>query len=105
MKRKILTLLGGSVLVLALVAGPAAAAPGDSGNGVGGCTSGVLYGNTTNERPSGHGVLPSLAPGPRSMAGGFLSMGDVQQGVHDVLGAPAGEYSGRDVLKFVCTFP
>jgi hypothetical protein len=105
MKRKILTLLGGSVLTVALVAGPAAAAPGDNGNGVGGCTSGVLYGNTTNERPSGHGVLPSLAPGPRSVGGGFLSMGDVQQGAHDLVGAPAGNYSGRDVLEVVCTFP
>lgn len=105
MKRKILTLLGGSLLTVALVAGPAAAAPGDNGTGVGGCTSGVLYGNTSNPRPSGNGVLPSLAPGPRSVAGGFLSMGDVQQGVHEVLGAPAGNYSGRDVLEFVCTFP
>ena len=42
---------------------PAFAAPGDSGNGVGGCID-QLYGNATNPRPSGHGVLPSQSPGP-----------------------------------------
>jgi hypothetical protein len=31
---------------------------------VGTTISGVIYGNTSNQRPSGHGVLPSLAPGP-----------------------------------------
>ena len=45
-------------------AAPAFAAPGDHGNGVGGCIAGVLYGNTSNPRPSGHGVLPSQSPGP-----------------------------------------
>ena len=49
----------------ALVAGgsPALAAPGDSGNGVGGCID-QLYGNATNPRPSGHGVLPTQSAGP-----------------------------------------
>ena len=42
---------------------PAFAAPGDSGNGVGGCID-QLYGNATNARPGGHGVLPSQSPGP-----------------------------------------
>ena len=107
MMRKLLTLLGASVLTVALVAGPASAAPGDNGKGVGGCTSGVLYGNTTNPRPSGNGVLPSLAPGPWNNVTGErgLSVGDVQQLVHNAAGAPAGEYTGRDVLEFVCTFP
>jgi len=31
---------------------------------VGECISGFYYGNTSNPRPSGNGVLPSLAPGP-----------------------------------------
>lgn len=39
------------------------AAPGDNGSGVGGCIQ-TLYGNTTNPRPSGNGVLPSQSPGP-----------------------------------------
>ena len=106
--RKILTLLGASVLTVALVAGPAAAAPGDNGKGVGGCTSGTLYGNTTNPRPSGHGVLPSLAPGPWNNVTGELglSVGDVQQLAHDQEGAPAGNYNGRQVLQYICdVFP
>lgn len=42
---------------------PALAAPGDAGNGVGGCID-QLYGNATNARTSGNGVLPSQSPGP-----------------------------------------
>ena len=52
----------GAVLALD-VAAPADAAPGDRGKGVGGCID-ELYGNATNARPSGHGVLPSQSPGP-----------------------------------------
>ena len=52
----------GTVLAMG-VAGPAVAAPGDHGQGVGGCID-QLYGNATNPRPSGHGVLPSQSPGP-----------------------------------------
>jgi hypothetical protein len=43
--------------------GTAFAAPGDNGKGVGGCID-SLYGNATNPRPSGNGVLPSQSPGP-----------------------------------------
>jgi hypothetical protein len=53
---------GAAVLAMG-VAAPANAAPGDNGNGVGGCID-QLYGNATNPRPSGHGVLPSQSPGP-----------------------------------------
>lgn len=53
----------GVLLGLGLAAAPAGAAPGDHGNGVGGCVD-QLYGNATNPRPSGHGVLPSQSPGP-----------------------------------------
>lgn len=52
----------GALFVLGLAA-PANAAPGQHGNGVGGCID-QLYGNATNPRPSGHGVLPSQSPGP-----------------------------------------
>jgi hypothetical protein len=54
--------VAGAVLALG-VAAPAGAAPGDHGKGVGGCID-QLYGNATNARPSGHGVLPSQSPGP-----------------------------------------
>jgi len=50
-------------LALSLTAGAALAAPGDNGKGMGGCID-SLYGNATNERPSGHGVLPTQSPGP-----------------------------------------
>jgi hypothetical protein len=29
----------------------------------------------------------------------------VQQGAHDLFGAPAGNYTGRDVNEAICTFP
>ena len=56
------TLASATVMALGLAA-PAFAAPGDHGQGVGGCID-QLYGNATNPRPSGHGVLPSQSPGP-----------------------------------------
>ena len=59
---KLAAVAAGAVLALG-VAVPANAAPGDRGKGVGGCID-QLYGNATNPRPSGHGVLPSQSPGP-----------------------------------------
>jgi hypothetical protein len=59
---KTAALAAGALLTLG-VAAPANAAPGDHGHGVGGCID-QLYGNATNARPSGHGVLPSQSPGP-----------------------------------------
>lgn len=58
-----------AAVALTLPTGAAVAAPGDHGQGVGGCID-VLYGNATNERESGHGVLPSQSPGP------WLNSGD-----------------------------
>lgn len=55
-------LVAGTLLALGAVA-PASAAPGENGQGAGGCID-QLYGNATNERDSGHGVLPSQSPGP-----------------------------------------
>lgn len=54
---------GAAALLSLGAAAPASAAPGDHGNGVGGCID-QLYGNATNPRDSGHGVLPSQSPGP-----------------------------------------
>jgi len=53
--------LGAAMLGSAVV--PTYAAPGDHGNGVGGCID-QIYGNNTNPRPSGNGTLPSQSPGP-----------------------------------------
>jgi hypothetical protein len=98
-------------------AGIAHAAPGDNGNGVGGCTAGNFYGNTTNPRPGGNGVLPSQSPGPfvnvppapneppRNDRTRGLSIGEAMVLVHDAIGPPAGNYTGRDVQEFFCTGP
>jgi hypothetical protein len=87
------------MIVATGMATPAFAAPGDNGNGVGGCVDN-LYGNATNPRPSGHGVLPSEAPGPATMGGGFLSVGQVMQVARTQYDA-----TGRPVIAFMCTFP
>lgn len=100
------TAISGAVLLS--LATPAFAAPGDSGNGYGGCIDN-LYGNATNERPSGNGVLPSLSPGPfvntgvnepprndRTMG---ISVGDVMQ-ITTSLGL-----NGQETMDIICTFP
>ena len=67
------------------------AAPGDNGNGVGGCID-SLYGNATNPRPSGHGVLPSQSPGP------FVNTGFNEPPRNDrQRGLSVGEFNG--ILK------
>ena len=58
-----------AAVALTIPSGAAVAAPGDHGQGTGGCID-ELYGNATNERESGHGVLPSQSPGP------WLNSGD-----------------------------
>lgn len=113
MKRfRIATIVGGVVVAAGLSIVPALAAPGDAGNGVGGCIAGNFYGNTTNPRPSGHGVEPSQSPGPwvnnptdPTNPTPGPSMGDVHTGVHAFFGPPAGQYTGRDVAQAACTFP
>lgn len=94
----------------------AGAAPGDQGNGVGGCTAGNFYGNTTNERPSGNGVIPSQSPGPFVNTGPNepprndrvrgASVGDIHTLVREFLGTPGeADYTGRDVNELLCTTP
>ena len=93
MKRKIITIIGGVLVAVALDAAPVLAAPGDHGQGVGGCIDDV-YGNATNERPGGHGVLPSQSPGPFVNTGVNVaprndrvrgaSIGDVQKGLREL---------------------
>jgi hypothetical protein len=113
MRKKLITFGIAAALSVPAFAGSAHAAPGDNGNGVGGCISGTLYGNTSNPRPSGNGTLPSQSPGPslnnpadpNNPIKGGPSVGDVQKGAHTLLGPPAGNYTGRDVNDFICTFP
>src|SRR6266545_6164608 len=99
MKRIISVAVAAAAMSIVGLAGTAHAAPGDEGNGVGGCIDN-LYGNATNERPSGNGVLPSQSPGPfvnvppgpneppRNDRTEGPSVGDVQTAVHDAIGAP-----------------
>lgn len=108
-------LVAAAVGGLLAVPGMSLAAPGDNGNGVGGCVAGNLLGNTTNPRDGGNGVLPSQSPGPFTNTGENepprndrtrgASPGDVQKGAHDLYGPPSGDYTGRDVHEQECTFP
>jgi hypothetical protein len=96
--------------VPALVAIAALALPGaalalpndaaDNGNGVGGCIDN-LHGNATNPRPDGPGVLPSISPGPHTVGGGFLSVGEVHQAAKVI----APDANGREVNEAICLFP
>jgi len=90
------------------LAGVAQAAPGDNGKGQGGCIDN-LYGNATNARPSGNGVVPSQSPGPfvntgvneppRNDRTRGISVGDVMQA-----GTALG-FNGKEIQAFICTFP
>lgn len=86
----------------------AQAAPGDNDSGYGGCVDN-LYGNATNPRDSGNGVLPSQSPGPFVNTGfnepprddqtmGF-SMGDAMKS-----GTDAG-LNGHETMYYVCLAP
>lgn len=84
-KYRVVTVCGGILLAAGLSMGPALAAPGDQGNGVGGCIDDI-HGNATNPRPSGNGVLPSQSPGP------FVSTGPNEPPRNDrVRGASIGD--------------
>ena len=77
-----------TILAALSFGGMAQAAPGDNGNGVGGCID-SLYGNATNPRPSGHGTLPSQSPGP------FVNTGFNQPPRNDrVRGVSVGDVNG-----------
>lgn len=82
--------------------GTALALPNDNDAqaGVAGCIDN-LYGNATNDRPDGPGVLASISPGPHTLSGGFLSVGEVQQLVREI----APDATGVEVNQLMCTFP
>lgn len=107
---KMATILGALAL-----SSTAFAAPGDNGNGVGGCID-TLYGNNTNPRPSGNGTLPSQSPGP-FLNTGFNepprndrvrgpSVGDVNQAIKDsAVASAAGINNVQDFCRTVGAFP
>ena len=106
--KKILAGTAASAILLGSSVIPAFAAPGDSGDGYGECIDN-LYGNATNPRPSGNGVLPSQSPGPfvntgfneppRNDRTRGLSVGDVMQ-ITTALGL-----NGQETMEIICTFP
>ena|SRR5262245_4142518 len=49
-----------------------------------------IYGNTSNPRPDGHGVLPSLAPGPWSCDGNCFDGANAGGSVGEFLGLATG---------------
>ena len=106
--RKVGVIAVSGMLSVFALASAAQAAPGDNGSGRGGCVDN-LYGNASNPRPSGNGVLPSQSPGPFVNTGPNepprndrvrgLSVGDVQQ-----LGREAG-LTGGETIEVLCLFP
>lgn len=106
MKLRLASMAIGAALAVA-TAVPAFAAPGDHGKGNGGCVD-TLYGNATNPRPDGHGVIPSQSPGPwvnspsdpdNPTMGN--SVGDWIQIVRNLVPGA----NGGDVVPLFCTFP
>ena len=100
------SIIAAALMMVGASAGSAQAAPGDNGKGFGGCVQN-FYGNTTNPRPSGHGVLPSQSPGPwvnvptdPTNPTWGPSMGDVMQYATATLGI-----NGQDAQAWICTFP
>jgi hypothetical protein len=75
--------------LIGLYAGTGSPTPGGEIKNLGGALSGGFYGNTSNagvdsDAPdSGHGVTPSISPGPQTVGGGGpgtgSSIGDVIQ--------------------------
>jgi hypothetical protein len=106
--RKFVIGISATMLMAGAAAFPAVAAPGDNGNGYGGCVDN-FYGNATNPRESGHGVLPSQSPGPfvntgyneppRNDRTRGASVGDVNQFTHDL------GLNGGETKEIICTFP
>ena len=106
MRKKLVTFGAAALMSVSAFAGVASAAPGDNGNGVGGCISGTFYGNTSNPRPDGNGTLPSQSPGPfvntgvneppRNDRTRGLSVGDANQ-----LGKTV-DLQGRALFDAVC---
>ena len=103
--KHLVTAVAASTVMLLSSAGMAGAAPGDNGQGAGGCIDN-FYGNATNPRPTGNGVLPSQSPGPfvnnptdPTNPTSGSSVGDVMKYFTDL------GYTGAEAQAFICTFP
>ena len=80
--------------LLAFYAGTGSPTPGGVITNLGGAISGGFYGNTSNSGASpyapanGHGVTPSISPGPQTVGGGGpgtgTSVGDVIQACNNL---------------------
>lgn len=105
--KRIIGTVAATGVLLSATALPAFAAPGDYGKGYGGCVDN-LYGNATNERPSGHGVLPSQSPGP------FVNTGYNEPPRNDMVdGLGVGDFmqittafglNGKESMELICIF-
>ena len=98
------TRIASALVVIAALAAPSTAAALPNGNdskgSIGSCIDN-LHGNATNPRPDGPGALPSLAPGPHTMAEGFLSVGEVHQLAREAFP----DATGREINEAICLFP
>jgi len=97
------SIIAAALMMVGASAGAAQAAPGDNGQGFGGCVQN-FYGNTTNPRPDGHGVLPSQSPGPWvNVPNGDPYMGISMGGVMQLFTAAG--IKGQDAQALICIFP
>lgn len=101
-RRKLAVVAVTAALAALGVASTAQALPnGNDAKGSTGSCIDNLYGNATNEAPGRPGIIPSLSPGPRTLSGNFISVGDVQKGARALnLGLTGGE-----INQLICTFP
>lgn len=106
-KRLLVAVFAGALMApgaVALAAPGSTGPPQEGGSRTSDCVQ-TLYGNTTNPRPSGHGVLPSQSPGPflnqgpnepprndrtRGPSVGDLARQNQQQNGNNAGGVPAG---------------
>jgi hypothetical protein len=99
------SIIAAALMMVGASAGSAQAAPGDNGQGFGGCVQN-FYGNTTNPRPGGNGVLPSQSPGPwvnNPADPNNPTMGISMGGVMQFLTATG--IKGQDAQAVICLFP
>lgn len=97
MKMPMLSSVAAAAFAVAVAAAPAAAqdqCPIDLTTGQ--CIAGLLYGNISNPRPDGPGVLPSLAPGPWAC----VSVAGTCQGDETDAGVSVGDVIGNGKSDF-----
>ena len=66
--------------------------------------AGDLYGNNSNPRPSGNGVLPSLAPGPWACFGNCFDGANAGVSVGELVGQGSADFANgtdKTMLQFL----